>query len=107
MPPKLWRLRGVLDSPDGRRRRLYGGGSSKDDRAGVGDETSRFGLREDDASRLDRRLIGRPGLAPGAGDADMSLRNGLRSGIVDDGRGVRDDAEVWWEVLPGAKVLEV
>lgn len=107
VPLKLWRLRGVLESPDGRRRRLYGGGSSKDDRTGVGDETSRFGLREDDASRLDRRLIDRPGPAPGAGDADMSLRNGLRNGMVDDGRGVRDDAEAWREVVPGAKGLKL
>lgn len=95
-PPKLDRLRGVLDKPEGLRRRLYGGGSRSEDRAGVGEETFRAGLREDDAHRLDRRLIERPGLAPGAGDEDMSRRNGLGRGIVDDGRGVRAGADVLW-----------
>lgn len=77
-----------LDMFDGLRRRLYGGGSSKDERAGVGEEALRIGLRDEDASRLDKRLIDRP--APGAGEADMSRWKGT----VDDGRGVRDGIEV-------------
>lgn len=76
-----------LDIFDGRRRRLYGGGSSKDDRGGVGEDMLRTGLRDEDANRLDRRLIDRPLL--GAGDADMSLRNGS----VDAGLGVRTGAD--------------
>lgn len=99
MPAKLCRLRGALDSPEGRRRRLYGGGSSNDDRAGVGEETLRTGLRDEDANRVERRLVDRPGPAPGAGDADISRRKGLGRGIVDEGRGVRDGADVLREVL--------
>lgn len=86
--------------PDGLRRRLYGGGSSKEDRAGVGEETFRPGLRDEDANRLDKRLIERPGPAPGAGEADMSRRNGLGRGTVDDGRGVRAGADAF-RYVPG------
>lgn len=76
-----------LDIFDGRRRRLYGGGSSKDDRGGVGEDMLRTGLREEDANLVDRRLIDRPLL--GAGEADMSRRNGS----VDAGLGVRTGAD--------------
>lgn len=91
-PAKLDRLRGVLANPEGLRSRLYGGGSSNDDRigAGVGEETFRAGLREDDVNRFVRRLAERREPAPGAGDEDMSRRNGLGRGIVDDGRAETD-----------------
>lgn len=58
--------------------------------AGVGEETFREGLLDEEARRLERRLIERPpGPAPGAGEADPSRRNAM----VDDGRGVRAGAE--------------
>lgn len=47
----------------------------------------RTGLRDEDANRVDKRLADRPAL--GAGEADMSLRNGT----VDEGRGVREGAD--------------
>lgn len=97
MPAKLCRLRGVADRPDGLRRRLYGGGSRREDWAGEGDETFRTGLRDDDASRFDRRLSDRP--AAGAGEADSSRRGGT----VDDGRPYAG-AELFREVL-GVVVL--
>jgi hypothetical protein len=51
----------------------------------------RAGLRDDEASRLDKRLNDLPGPAPGAGEAVESLRNGLAR--VDEGRGVRAGAD--------------
>lgn len=48
----------------------------------MGEDTFRTGLRDEDASRLVKRLVGRP--VAGAGEAARSRRNGT----VDDGRGV-------------------
>ena len=51
----------------------------------MGDDTFRLGLRE--PKRLETRLVDRR--LPGIGDADVSRREVLGNGRVDDGRGVR------------------